>query len=79
MWHQFLAGTEGDPITVDVDSDIGHLSSKPALGAPGYCLDDTEILSLKVNDEVEVSSADDAIRQTSSVKESKQRRKRKHS
>jgi hypothetical protein len=61
VWHQFLAITEEDPITVDVDSDVGHLLSKSALSAPGYCLDDTEILSPEVIDKVEVSSIDNAI------------------
>ncbi|KAF2633122.1 hypothetical protein BU25DRAFT_445050 [Macroventuria anomochaeta] len=78
VWHRFLAVTEEDPITVDVDSDVGNSSSKPALSAPGYHPDDAGMLSPEVIDEVEVSSADDTIRQTSSVKEGKQRSKRKH-
>jgi hypothetical protein len=61
VWHQFLAITEEDPITVDVDSDVGHLLSKSALSAPDYCPDDTEILSPEVIDKVEVSSIDNAI------------------
>jgi hypothetical protein len=55
--HQFLAITEGDPIT----GDVGHLLSKSALSAPDYCPDDTEILSPEVIDKVEVSSIDNAI------------------
>lgn len=78
MWHRFLAVTEEGPVTVDVDSDAGNSSFRPALSAPGYRLDDAGMLSPKVIDEVEMSSADDTIRQTSSVREGKQPSEQKH-
>lgn len=68
VWHQFLTVTKEDLITIDIDSNIGHFSFKPTLSAPGYCLDNTEVLSPEVINKVEVSSADNAIRQTLPVK-----------
>ena len=79
IWHQFLAVTEEDRVAVDVDFDAGQPSHNHTLSAPGYHPDDTGVLLPGAIGEMDVSSADDLVCRTSSVKVSKRPRKRKFS